>query len=116
MKKYYKLEFPHKATKIGETPLMNEKNIFPQILESHMTPKGKWGKVVVIEGEIQYKWEDDSQIYTVDTNNPLIIEPERLHKLVISGPVILKVEFYKLDEVDSEHYDKSAKRPGENFI
>lgn len=116
MKKYYNFEFPSKATKIGETPLMNEKNIFPQILESHMTPKGKWGKVVVIEGEVHYKWEDDSQIYTIDSENPIIIEPERLHKLIANSPFILKVEFYKLDEDNNKNYAENAKRPGENFI
>ena len=55
MKKYYKGNFNGIATKIGETPVMNEKTVFPQILESHMAPKGKWGKVVVINGELNYK-------------------------------------------------------------
>ena len=116
MKKYYKGNFNGIATKIGETPVMNEKTVFPQILESHMAPKGKWGKVVVINGELNYKWHDEDTIYTVDSENPLVIEPERLHHIILTGNVEFKVEFYKVDSEIANNYDEKASRPGENFI
>lgn len=130
MKNYYKLEndaklrnrirteeeFYQKATKIGETPFMNEDNIFSQILESHMAPKGKWGRVVVEEGHINYKWNDSDDIYVIDKENPLLIEPEREHKLILDGFVKVKVEFYKIEEEEKVSYTKNVLRPGENFL
>lgn len=105
-----------KAIKIGETPIMNESNIFPQIFEAHMTPKDKWAKVVVMTGEIDFKWDDDECIYVINQSSPFIIEPERLHKLILKGRVELKIEFYKIPNETATNYSKDAKRPGENFL
>lgn len=116
MKNYYKKEFCGKAEKIGETPIMNEKNVFPQILGNHMAPKDKWGKIVVVQGELNYKWHDDDTIYTVDFENPLIIEPERVHNVILIGEVQFKVEFYKVENTEETRYNKEAIRPGEKFL
>ena len=99
MKNYYILEndgglknkmnntteyFNRNAIKVGETPIMTEKNVFPQILENHMAPKGKWGKVVVIEGKYySTNGMTDENIFDIDSENSLIIEPERLHNLIL---------------------------------
>ena len=45
-------------------------------------------------GELNYKWHDEDTIYTVDSENPLLIEPERLHHIILTGNVEFKVEFY----------------------
>lgn len=131
MKNYYILEndgnlkskiksteyFNRNAIKIGETPVMTEKDVFPQILENHMAPKGKWGKVVVLEGNLQYKWHDDENIYDIDSENSLIIEPERLHNVILKGEVKFKVEFYKIElSEDKNEFHENVLRPGENFI
>lgn len=131
MKNYYSLEndrnlkskiesteyFNKNAIKVGETPVMTEKNLFPQILENHMAPKGKWGKVVVLEGKLQYKWHDDENIFDIDSENSLIIEPERLHNLILNGEVKFKVEFYKIEiPNDRKEFLENVLRPGENFI
>lgn len=116
MKNYYKLELAQKAKKIGETPIMTENTVFPQILEEHMTPKGKWAKVIVVEGELNYKWHDDTKIYTIDKDNSLVIEPERTHNVILVGEVQFKIEFYKIENSEKTEYNKEALRPGENFI
>lgn len=130
MKKYYVLEddknlrnkgvstaaLKELFEKVGETPIMNERTVFPQILESHMTPKGKWGRVVVISGSIDYKWHDDEDIYIIDRKNPLIIEPERLHNLILDGAVEFKVEFYKENKATEYEYSNNVLRPGEAFL
>lgn len=130
MKNYYAIEkdsnfinnirstkkFNEIAIKIGETPIMSEKNVFPQILENHMTPINKWGKIVVIEGALQYKWNDNEFIYDIDSENPLIIEPERLHHVILCGPVQFKVEFYKLNNETLKEFTEDVLRPGESFL
>lgn len=104
-----------KAIKIGETPVMNEKNVFPDILKEHMTPKDKWAVLVVEEGSLEFQWKGDESILIGDIDNPIIIEPERVHHVILIGPVKFKVEFYKVPKETTTH-DSTALRPGENFI
>lgn len=88
-------QLPVNLKKIGETPIMNEKNIFKEILESHASPKGKYGYLVIIEGTADFVWEDEpDKIYTADRYHPIVIFPEKKHHVIITGPVKLKVEFY----------------------
>ncbi|MGL4533755.1 MAG: DUF1971 domain-containing protein [Fusobacteriaceae bacterium] len=106
-----------KFNKIGETPIMNEDNVFPDILKDHMTPKGKWGYIVVESGELEYEWMDTKEILKGTPKTPILIEPERLHRVILTGPVKFKVEFYKLIEpIIPEDYSKNVLRPGEKFL
>ncbi len=115
--RYQNESLPEGAVKAGETPVMNEKNVFPGILEKHMAPKGKWGRVVVIEGTLEYVWEDSpEEIFTIDPEHPLVIEPERYHHVVLTGEVEFKVEFYKVEDEVKRKTDIGAQRPGENFL
>ena len=75
-----------------------------------------WGRVVVEEGHINYKWNDSDDIYIIDKENPLLIEPEREHRLMLDGFVKVKVEFYKIEEEEKVSYTENALRPGENFL
>lgn len=82
--------------KINETPVMTEKTVFPDILKAHRLPEGKFGLLKVLSGKVNFIWEEDSDIiYTVDLEHPLVIFPEKLHRVILDGPVELKVEFYE---------------------
>ena len=88
-------QLPANLKKVGETPVMDEKNIFKEILQSHTSPKGKYGYLVIIEGTADFIWEDEpDKIYTADKCHPIVIFPERKHHVIITGPVKLKIEFY----------------------
>ncbi|MDU1911474.1 DUF1971 domain-containing protein [Fusobacterium sp.] len=88
-------QLPVNLKKIGETPIMSEKDILKEIVESHTSPKGKYGYLVIIEGTADFVWEDEpDKIYTADKHHPIVIFPERKHHVIITGPVKLKVEFY----------------------
>lgn len=90
---------PKDLEKIGETPIMNETNVFKDILEEHKTPKNKLGYLKVLEGQLDFVWADAPElIYTVDANHPLVIFPEKSHRVILTGPVQFKVEFYKIDD------------------
>lgn len=115
IKLYDNSVLPKDLDKVGETPFMTEENVFPDILKNHMAPKNKLGYLVVRKGELNYVWEDEEdKVYTVDSNHPLVIYPERYHRVILTGAVEFKVEFYRYD--DEIIVDKTALRPGENFI
>lgn len=115
--RYQNEKLPEGAVKAGETPVMNQDNVFPGILEKHMAPKGKWGRVVVIEGTLEYVWEDTpEEMFTIAPEHPLVIEPERYHHVVLTGGVEFKVEFYKVEDQVERKTDTNAQRPGENFL
>lgn len=106
---------PEGLEKVGETPIMTEKTVFPDILKNHMAPKDKLGYIIVKKGELNFVWEDEDElIYTVDSDHPFVIFPERYHHVILTGPVEFKIEFYKFD-IDLVK-DANAIRPGENFI
>ena len=109
------LPLPLKENKIGETPILNEITVLKPILNKHMAPKGKVGLVLVEEGSLDYVWEDDlTNVLTSDKDHPIVIEPERYHHVIITGPVKFKIEFYK--DVEPVSVDETAVRPGESFI
>ena len=115
IKVYDNLIFPEGLEKVGETPWMTEKTVFPDILKRHMAPKDKLGYLLVKKGELEFVWEDEKErVYTVNPKHPLIIYPERYHHVVLIGPVEFKIKFYKFD-LDIIK-DMNALRPGENFI
>lgn len=112
---YQNLPLPLKENKIGETPWLNEITVLKPILNKHMAPKGKVGLVIVDEGSLDYVWEDDlDYILTGNKHHPIVIEPERYHHVIITGPVKFKIEFYK--DVEPEFADETAVRPGESFV
>ncbi|MGL5356881.1 MAG: DUF1971 domain-containing protein [Cetobacterium sp.] len=115
-KKLYDIsKLPEGLKKVGETPFMTDKNVFPDILKNHMAPKNKLGYIVVKTGELNYVWEDEEDnIYTVDKEHPLVIYPERYHHVILTGSVEFKVEFYKFESENI--HDSTALRPGEQFV
>lgn len=107
-------ELPEDTVKVGQTPNMTEVTVVKGILKNHLAPKGKIGLVVVEEGSLQYIWEDDKDnVLDADKDHPIVIESERYHHVVITGPVVFRVEFYKVVDENEEH--KEGERPGEAF-
>ena len=112
---YQNEKLPLEQDKIGETPWLNEVTVLKPILNKHMAPKGKVGLVIVRKGSLDYVWEDDLEnVLTGDVEHPIVIEPERYHHVIITGPVEFKIEFYK--DVPPATTDEDAVRPGESFI
>ena len=115
---YQNEKLPDGAIKVGSTPSMTEETVKPAILKSHLAPKGKIGLLVVEKGHCQYVLEDeDGPALDADPNHPIVIFPERYHHVVITGPVVFRVEFYTvLNTVIEVKHPEEKKRPGESFI
>lgn len=116
MMNYQDAVLPDTAEKAGETKWMNQDTVVPGILKKHLAPKGKWGRLVVRSGSLEYVWEDDAEnVLISDPGHPIVIYPERFHHVVITGPVEFKVEFYIVPESDAAD-QKEGDRPGEAFL
>lgn len=111
-------QLPKGSVKIGSTPVMDEQTVKPAILQKHLTPKGKYGYLIVEEGHLQYVWEDEAGP-AIDSilGHPIVIFPERYHHVKLIGPVKFKIEFYSIfDAVIQVKHEKETRRPGEAFL
>ncbi len=108
---------PGGAVKVGSTPSMTQDTVLQGLLQKHLAPKDIYGYLVIESGSAQFVWEDDADnVLDADPDHPVVIYPERFHHVVISGPVQLRVEFYKIESDDKEHAAQQGDRPGKDFI
>lgn len=78
------------------TPEFDELSIPNGLLHAHQTKAGVWGKIVIIEGELQYTInEPDVKTSVLDKNIHGIVEPMVLHEVKPIGRVRFYVEFYR---------------------
>lgn len=115
---YQKAELPEGAVKVGSTPSMTGETAAPGILKNHLTPKGKYGLLVIEAGALKFVWEDDvANVLDADPEHSIVIVPERFHHVVITGKVAFRVEFYELpDSAEEDSASENAERPGEAFL
>ncbi len=111
---YQNATLPQGATKVSQTPNMTQHTILKGLLKNHLAPKDKHALVVIEEGKLQFVYEDDEQnILDGDKDHPIVIFPERFHRVLVDGDVLFRVEFYEVKE--SSIY-KDGSRPGEEFV
>ncbi len=115
---YQNETLPPAAKKIGSTPTMTEETVVPGILKKHLTPRGRFGYLVVEEGALQFVWEDDVEnVLDADPEHPIVIFPERFHHVAITERVRFRVEFYEVGSVAiDDNLQQTAERPGEDYI
>lgn len=94
---------PEMAELINSTPVMTETSVAEPILKRHVAPEGKYGRLVVLRGALQFIWEDTGEILEATADHPIIIPPGRFHHVQLTGPVEFKVEFYKAPFVSSRN-------------
>lgn len=87
---------PDSLSPIRKTPEFDETSIPKGLLKAHQTKEGVWGKIVILEGKLQYKInEPEEEIIILDTDNCGVVEPTILHEVKPLGPVKFYVEFYQ---------------------
>ena len=114
MMNYQKAKLPQGAEYVGSSPLMTERDVLKPILKAHMAPRGKCGYLIVEKGGLQFVWEDTEEVFDAAPGHPIVITPERYHHVKITGPVVFKIEFYKVP--DTGVSESGAERPGEQFL
>ena len=87
---------PDNLSQVRKTPEFNEESIPKGLLKAHQTKTGVWGKIVIIEGRLQYKInEPEEEIIILDTEKYGVVEPTILHEVKPLGSVKFYVEFYE---------------------
>jgi tellurite resistance-related uncharacterized protein len=78
------------------TKIFNQDSIPKAILNRHNTQAGVWGKLIVLAGEVIFVDLENNCEITATSERSVNIVPEAWHHLKVTGPVELKVEFYKV--------------------
>ena len=86
---------PGSLSPIRKTPEFDETSIPRGLLKAHQTKEGLWGKIVILEGELQYKINQPEEIIILDIDNYGVIEPAILHEVKPLGTVKFYIEFYQ---------------------
>jgi len=89
-------KLPDTVKKYAESPIFTEDSVPKKLLGVHDTKPGVWGRLVVLEGNLDYVILGPPVTrQTLDENTNGIIEPTIPHHLELKGPVRFKVEFLK---------------------
>ena len=64
---------------------------------AHRIAAGVWGRLVVRQGRLGFRFEDDEEVLRVAAPGMVVIPPQRPHRLVLDEPVRFVVEFYQPD-------------------
>ena len=89
-------DLPSNLEAYKRTPEFDENSVPKGLLKAHQTKQGVWGKIVVLEGELQYSIDAaDHEILVLSTNKHGVVEPEVFHQVKPVGKVRFYVEFYR---------------------
>ena len=87
---------PDGVSSYAATAEFSEASIPDNLLKSHSTKAGTWGKIVVPEGRLRYRiLEPGIRTFELCPGQPGIVEPEVPHEVEPAGRVRFRVEFYR---------------------
>ena len=79
-----------------KTSEFNESSVPQGLLEAHQTKEGVWGKIIVLEGKLQYTInEPDPETVILNESQFGVVEPTIFHRVKPLGRVRFYVEFYR---------------------
>ncbi|MBP1886061.1 DUF1971 domain-containing protein [Sinorhizobium mexicanum] len=76
------------------TSAFDEVSLPQALLRSHTLKPGTWGVIRVHGGAVKYRADGATHAILLDRDRPGIVPPEVPHRLELSGPVNLQIEFY----------------------
>ncbi len=86
---------PSNVSAYKRTDVFNETSVPKGLLNDHRTLPGVWGKIVVLEGSLQYTIVEEQSEYELNVEKFGVVEPEVIHHVKPHGKVSFYVEFYK---------------------
>jgi tellurite resistance-related uncharacterized protein len=87
-------QIPENVTAYKQTPEFDEISVPKGLLNAHQTKEGVWGKIVILEGVLQYTISEPEEVILLDVNRFGVVEPTALHQVKPLGKVRFYVEFY----------------------
>ena len=92
-------QIPEQAQAYKRTPEFNQDTVPQGLLNAHQTKEGTWGKIVVLEGQLQYTInEPEVEVIMLDQSTFGVVEPTILHQVKPIGDMRFYVEFYRVAE------------------
>lgn len=89
-------DFPDNVSAYKRTPEFSETSIPKGILNDHNTKDGVWGKIVILEGKLEYIiQEPKKESIVLSTEKFGVVEPTIKHHVKPLGNVKFYVEFYR---------------------
>ena len=87
---------PEGVSSYASTPEFTEESVPENLLKSHRTRAGTWGRIVVLEGRLRYRvLEPELRACELSPGNPGLVEPEIPHEVEPMGRVRFRVDFYR---------------------
>lgn len=89
-------QLPDNVLPYKRTPEFTEESVPAGLLNAHQTKECVWGKIVVLEGKLQYTInEPEEEVIILDENAHGVVEPTVLHAVKPLGRVRFYVEFHR---------------------
>lgn len=89
-------QLPIDVAPYKRTPEFDELTVPKGLLHEHQTKDSVWGKIVVLEGELQYTInEPEKEINILSPGSFGVVEPTIRHEVKPLGKVRFYVEFYR---------------------
>ena len=89
-------KLPADVTPTTKTPEFTELTVPDGLLNNHQTKRGVWGKIVVLEGDLEYTIvEPIVEVVLLNRGNHGVVEPTVLHHVRPLGAVRFYVQFHR---------------------
>ena len=89
-------QLPSHLTPYKKTPEFDEQTVPNGLLHEHQTKEAVWGKIVVLEGQLQYTInEPEIEVIILDPDHIGVVEPTIRHEVKPLGKVRFYVEFHR---------------------
>lgn len=89
-------QLPSTVIPYKRTPEFDEQTVPKGLLHEHRTKEAVWGKIVILEGLLQYTInEPEKEVIILDPDNHGVVEPAVLHEVKPLGKVRFYVEFHR---------------------
>lgn len=89
-------ELPSNVTSYKKTPVFTEESVPAGLLNDHNTKEGVWGKIVILEGGLEYTiQEPEIEVIQLDPSKFGVVEPTIKHHIKPLGSVKFYVDFHR---------------------
>lgn len=87
---------PDTVTSYKRTPEFTQDTVPQGLLKSHQTKEGTWGKIIILEGRLQYRILGPGiEEIVLSPAVHGVVEPSVLHEVKPLGDVRFYVEFFR---------------------
>lgn len=82
---------------VRTTAEFDENTVPAGLRVAHQIAANVWGRLVVHEGALNFVFEDEPDAaHRLHRGDSITIQPQRLHHVIVAGPVRFVVEFHRV--------------------